>query len=318
MTTATDCDRDLYKLVRWNVNVVWPDGRKKSYPPREDVIKDCMTMEEFRTWKVAEFAQTHPTAPGEGRYVHVVAQVLRCFEGPEFDFEEDQIRSLHAIRRAISGEPEPGRRVRLPQSGVVAGALDPPKSEFGDAFFNFPPFLGQRPPEGHTFLSGWIRVQFDQPVGDRARFVLTYEGVGTKETIRWGGGQIFDFDRTRALPIPPGALGPSFDVTNEGVLDLSTGRVVEGSLRVNTVFQATTIARTDKVNRIPYAFPFIFPPLPPPEGLEPPPGFKPPEPPGPVFADLDFELDHEGRIVGLELHSRSLAPTGLFPFLPPF
>lgn len=214
----------------------------------------------------------------------------------------------------------PTSSVKLPATGVVAGPLDDGESKFGDEFFGFPAVFGQRPPPGRTRLTGWVRVQFDEPQGDHVRFTFTYLGVGTPATITWGGGQQYDFLGTRCFPMDylPDLTTRVF---NEGRLDLRSGKVDPKSVKIFATFQATTIGRTQRLNRVANAFPYmypVFPPLPPPP--PPPPGWRPP-PDLRAFADVAFRYDGEGRIVGFSIHSETIAAVGLFPYynrvLPP-
>ncbi|HEX9941230.1 MAG TPA: hypothetical protein VGG03_04380 [Thermoanaerobaculia bacterium] len=320
-----NCCNDYKKLVRWSIVSVKPGYDLFPEPEvREELISACMTQSEFETWKVAEFFERHPKIPPSyGRYVRVYSQVLRCYEKPEVNFEKDQIEVLKEIRNAIRREDH-HHRVRLPKTGVIAGPLDWVGSEFGDEFYNFPPFLGARPAAGHTKLTGWVQVQFGKPKDDWVDLTITYFGVGTPVVITWGGGQQFDFTRTRTFPTPFFLQGGKpLDTTNRGRLNLHTGEV-EG-LTIFANFQGTTIGRTDRVNRIPYAFPYIFPPLPPPPSFVPPPDYVPPQSPPPIGGQAKFRTAPDGTINGFELHSETLAPVGLFPyfigpdgFFPPF
>ena len=340
------CERKEKRLVRWNVNFI-KRGLEHAFPALESIIDEDVSKEEFVNCVIAEFAKNldqfprpelwerknYPPPgpdgkrrlpPGDGKYLRVTARVLETTLGPEFDFEEEQIAALEEIRDAIAHESPFPDGVRLPKTGVLAGAMltlnDEKKSEFGDEFVNFPPEFGERPKPGETQLSGWIRVQFDEPKGNTVNFNFTYHGVGTPVRIQWGGGQYYDFLRTQTFPTPP-IPGLPLEPKNSGRLNLKTGKVDEVS--IFATFQGTTIARTDKVNRIPYAFPYMYP-LPPldkigltPEILKkyniPPPQIDP----SLVFADFKFHYDDDGNITGLALESESVAPTGLFPFTPP-
>ena len=313
---TNNCCDDYKKLVRWSIVFDSPGSEDRFSEPEvhEELISSGMTQSEFETWKVAEFFQRHPRIPPSyGRYVRVYSEVLRCYEKPERDFEQDQIRVLEEIRNAIRGKDH-RHRVRLPKTLRLAGPLLPEKgkSEFGDEFINMPEFLGASAAPGHTILSGWVEVIFSQPQGDTAELTLSWFAVGTPVVITFGGGQQFVFERTRTFPLP--YLPDLTPVQTKGKLDLVTGKVRD--LQIFATFQGTTIARTDKVNRIPYAFPYIFPPLPPPPGFQPPPGYQPPNPMPNVFGQLEFSYDFEGNITGLELHSETFAPVGLFPYLP--
>lgn len=349
MTTYCD-DTSTRKLVRWNVvflkrglEAVLPrpeppggGGEEDGDLEYEELVSGSTTEEEFRNQKIVQLtshldrvrrpplwvARDYPPGvtgeyveylpPDAGKYLRVYSRVLATYELPEVDWCEEQVGAIREIRDELRGERPPHHRVRLPASRLLAGSLDDGKSEFGDEFINFPAFLGERPAAGHTLLTGWVEVRFDEPEGDRARFELRYLGVGTPVEIEWGGGQVFVFERTRTFPL--GQLPDGTPVVNQGVLNLATGEVEEGSVQVFATFQGTTIARTDRVNRIPYAFPYIYPPLPPPPGFQPPPDYRPPVPEPVSFGRVKFRLAG-GEIVGLELHSETWAPVGLFPDL---
>ena len=311
---TTSCCESFKKLVRWNIVYMKP-GRERTYPEREELISSSMSEAEFRNWKVAEFVRTHDVPASDGCYLRVYTEVLHCYEKQSWDFEETQIRVLEQIRDAIRGKHH-HHRVRLPKGRRLAGPLDSKKSEFGDEFINMPEFMGTPPPPGHTYLTGGIEVIFGEPQGNTADFTLNWLAAGTPAVITFSAGQQFDFKETRTFPLP---FLPDFTpVKTVGKLDLATGQVLAQETRIFATFQATTIGRTDRVNRIPYAFPYIFPPLPPPEGFQPPPGYQPPNPMPPVFANLEFSCDDDGNITGFELHSETVAPVGLFPYLPDF
>jgi uncharacterized protein (TIGR03437 family) len=349
---ATYCDdTSTRKLVRWNVvflkrglEAVLPrpegprsgadgDGDDLEY---EELVSGSTSQEEFRNAKLVQLssnlarvrrpplwvARNYPPGvtgpyveylpPGDGKYLQVYSRVLSSYEEPTVDWCEEQVTAIEKIAHELRGGGSPHHRVRLPASRMLAGSLNDAHSEFGDEFINFPTFLGEQPAAGHTMLTGWVEVRFDEPDGDLARFELRYFGVGTPVKIVWGGGQIFLFERTRTFPMP---FLPDFTpVVNQGVLNLATGEVVAGSVEVYATFQGTTIARTDRANRIPYAFPYIYPPLPPPEGFVFPPGYRPPIPAPENFGRVTFRVEG-GEIVGLELHSVTWAPVGLFPFM---
>jgi uncharacterized protein (TIGR03437 family) len=311
---TTTCCENVRRLVRWNIVFLKP-GHERTYPEREELISSCMSEAEFRNWKIAELVRAENLPAADGCYLRVHTEVLRSYEEPPWDFESEQIRVLRQIRDALRGEHRHGR-VRLPKTLRLAGALDSGKSEFGDEFVNMPDFLGEHPAPGHTFLTGGIEVIFSEPQGDTADFTLNWFATGTPVVITFGGGQQFDFSHTRTFPLP---LLPNLQpVRTEGKLDLATGKVLAQATRIFATFQGTTIGRTDRVNRIPYAFPFIFPPLPVPEGFQPPPGYRPPQPMPPVFGDLEFSYGFDGSITGFALHSETIAPVGLFPYLPGF
>lgn len=332
----TTCCTDTRKLVRWNIVFLKP-GYEVAFPEQEELISGCMSESEFQNCKVAEFARRLPPRdelprewqskgyppqrngkielPSEDcRYIRVYSQVLRCYEKQPWDFEETQIAVLEQIRNAIRGEHH-HHRVRLPKTRRLAGALNTEKSEFGDEFINMPPFLGAHPEPGHTFLSGWVEVIFSEPKGNIADFALNWYGVGTPVVIKFGGGQEFEFFRTKTFPLP--FLPNLKPVQTKGQLDLVTGKVLKEKTEIYATFQGTTIARTDRVNRIPYAFPYIYPPLTDLE-VQPPPDYRPPMPPPRMFGEIEFSLDFEGNITGFELHSETFAPVGLFPYIKNF
>jgi uncharacterized protein (TIGR03437 family) len=315
---TTTCCENVTRLVRWNIVFMKP-GRERAYPEHEELVSSCMSEAEFRNWKVAEFVREHKLPASDGCYLRVYTEVLRCYEKQAWDFEETQIAVLEQIRNAIRGEHH-RHRVRLPKTLRLAGALNPQTSEFGDEFVNMPAFLGAHPQPGHTFLTGWVELTFSEPQGDTADFTLNWFGVGTPVQITFGGGQQFDFIRTKTFPLP--FLPDLTPVSTVGRLSLVTGQVEPESVKIFATFQGTTIGRTDRVNRIPYAFPFIFPPLPTPPGFQFPPGYQPPQPMPPVFGNVEFAYDLDGNITGFELHSETFAPVGLFPYLqgffPPF
>jgi uncharacterized protein (TIGR03437 family) len=323
------------RLVRASIAFLEP-GLEVAFPEREELVDACLDESEVQTQVLARFiedlprieqpplwkARHYPPAasggyivalpPEAGSYLRVYVRSLAVYPTADWDFETAQIRALEEIRAAIRGEPG-HRRVRLPESGRITFALETGQSEFGDEFLNFPAFLGQHPAPGHTYLTGWVEVLFDEPQGDYAEFTLNYFGTGTPVTITWGNGQQFNFFNTRTFPLP---LLPNLQpVQNQGRLNLVTGAVDQ--VAIFATFQGTTIGATDRVNRIPFAFPYIYPPLPPPPGFVPPPGYQPP-PPLPVNGDITFKLAADGSITGFELHSQTLAPVGLFPFLPDF
>src|SRR5581483_164424 len=148
-------------------------------------------------------------------------------------------------------------RIRLPDNLVIRGALNREVSQFGDIFLNSPFALGKRPPAGRTFLSGWIEVRFELPQGNVADFTLDYEAYGTDETLTWGGGQMFHMSRNRLTPLrvlPGGMQG-----ANRARLNLETGLVEAGSIVLCAAFQNSLIGAVGALNRIPFAFPFVYP-----------------------------------------------------------
>lgn len=197
-------------------------------------------------------------------------------------------------------------------------ALDPARSAFGDEFMNAPSFLGKRPPLVQTQLSGWIEIRFEEPDGGRTRFSLDYRAVGTDEELLWGGGQRFALLRNRLKPmtvLPGGVEG-----WTGGVLDLTTGVVAPGSVRISAAFQNSLIAAVGARSRIPFFFPFHYPaPQLPIAGLLPP-GTSPPEL-LPEHGSLEFQLGPDGEITGVAVQAETNVPVSLFPLLglfPPF
>ncbi|HYU33744.1 MAG TPA: hypothetical protein VEW48_16445, partial [Thermoanaerobaculia bacterium] len=316
---TTECCTDVQKLVRWSIVFLKPGG-PQSFPGwegREELISSCTSRPSFEAEKVAEFFRAHPEIPAvDGRFVRVYSEVLRSYDKPAWDFDEAQIGVLEQIRDALEGDHRK-HRVRLPKTMRLAGPLNPDKSEFGDEFVNMPDYLGAHPKPGHTFLTGWVEVIFSEPQGDTAELLLNWFGVGTPVVITFGGGQQFDFFRTKTFPLP---FLPNFQpVQTKAKLDLATGKVLPESVQIFATFQGTAIARTDRVNRIPYAFPYIFPPLDPSQlKIDIPPDYQPPNPMPPIFGNLDFALDFDGNITGFELHSETFAPVGLFPYIQDF
>ncbi|MBZ9740638.1 hypothetical protein [Mesorhizobium sp. CO1-1-4] len=167
-------------------------------------------------------------------------------------------------------------------------------------------------------MGGWLEIKFEEPVAGRSRFSLTYEGYGTHETLVWGGGQLFLMRRNRLTPMlmmPGGAPG-----VNVGILNLDTGRVEEGSAVLCATFQNTLIAEVGALNRLPFSFPFVFPP---PDLPMPMPEADAPhvEQPTPAYAHLEFGATAEGQITSFSLRSETNVPVSIFPFLglfPPF
>lgn len=183
-------------------------------------------------------------------------------------------------------------QVRLPETGRLAGTLDTTLSEFGDQFFNFPYYMEPTPPPGNTKMTGWIEIRFGEPEGNKAPFEVIYLGFGADpEFIEFGGGQEYFVGENRAFPASP----------NIGVLDLETGEV--DSILMDTIFQNTLIAQTDKINRFFFAFPNSYPP--PDIGIP-----VPPVPPGFFYADAEFRVDGSGRIVGFQFVGQSILPVG--------
>jgi|GEM_PF-5101822 len=324
------------RLVRTQVVFV-KAGLEAAFPAEDRVVSAGVSEEELRNRAVVEWSRSlgereelppawrrrdYPPGgelpPGDGKYVRVSIRLLACYDsGERGDREERTVEALDGIADAISGGGGGDHFVKLPASGVVAGPLDGVDSEFGDEFYGLPAAFGQSPAAGETKLAGFLEVVFQEPEGRWVDFDFRYLGVGTPVEITFGGGQQFTFDRTRCFPMPfmPDQKTPAY---NRGRLDLHTGRVEEGSVQVNTIFQGTTIGRTDRMNRIAYAFPYMFPPFPPFPPPEPlpmplPPGWRPPPEDTQAFADLHFHYDWDGHITGAELHSETIALVGLFP-----
>ncbi|MEM6455831.1 MAG: hypothetical protein AAF772_12105, partial [Acidobacteriota bacterium] len=188
--------------------------------------------------------------------------------------------------------PAADARVVLPESGRLAGSLDSRVSEFGDEFFNFPWYMEPTPAPGNTKMTGWLEVQFGEPVGSKVPFEVIYDGFGADpEFIEFGGGQEYFVGRNRAFPASP----------NLGMLDLETGAVE--SIQMDAIFRNTLIAQTDKINRFFFAFPNSYPP--PDIGIP-----VPPVPPGFFYADARFRFDATGQIIGFEFVGQSILPVG--------
>ena len=195
-------------------------------------------------------------------------------------------------------------QMRLPESRVVAGPLDSIVSNFGDEFFNFPSIFGGRAAPGETRLSGWIRIEFDEPSGGYARFRLTLESVGSPDAIAFPGGQTYTLDDNKA------ATNPIF--VSGGRVELQSGTVDDFAL--HAIFQNSVIARVTKNIRIPFAFINDYPPTALPIAL-------PFEEEPRVFDDARFTFASDGTITGFEFHGETIAPVTLFPRLgifPPY
>lgn len=330
------------RLVRYRV-VFLERGLEHAFAAREAVIDGCDSRQEVEDAALIEFVRhldreerpalwierSYPPGvrgryierlpEGASRWLRVDVESLACYETEGRDRDRGRIDALEEIAEALGGgrRPRPSR-VRLPKSRRLAGPLDDRESEFGDEFFGLPASFGQRPRPGETRLTGWIEIEFQKVTEEYADFTFRYAGAGTPVAIRWGGGQIFEFDRTRTFPLPglpcfgQGCETPFVPLENRARLDLATGEV--SLVHINAVFQGTTIGRTDRTNRINYAFPYMFPMTPPPpEGV--------PVPDLPMFGKIDFRLDPDGSIVGVDLSSETLALVFLFPrtpFFPPF
>ena len=317
-------------------------GLEVAFPERDVLLTEYMSPLNFQTWMVAEFIQRLPDTPvpplwiarnyppaasggtinalplGDEKYLLVHSRVQRRYPREALKFPERQLEELAEIRDALKvvpavvvPDPKPPK-VSLPQSMRLAGALNPRDSEFGDEFSNFPPYFGDPPAPGTTELVGWVEVEFEPPEDNIAEFRLRFLSVGSFDHIAFSGGQEYDLRRNRAFPsrLPDGAPPDC-----GGRLNLMTCQV-EG-ISINATFQNSVIAQVDRLNRIPFAFPFIYPPPPiSPQDLGLPPSPPPVFPPGFISADIQFSLDDQGRIDGFELHSKTIAPVALFPYVP--
>lgn len=194
--------------------------------------------------------------------------------------------------------------VKLPTSLRLAGPLNPAKSQFGDEFYNFPPYYGGRAHPGQTFQSGQIEFRFSAPVDNISHFTMTYDGVGTSDGIVFPGGQMYALLDNRVFENPLFA--------NEGDLDLKTGEVT--NFAVHSIFRNSTISRVTKNIRIPFGFVSDYPPTTLPVDL---PFTDRPE----VSTSAKFKIDSTGNITGFEFAGVTIAPVTLFPSLglfPPF
>ncbi len=308
-------------------------GLEAAFAEQEELLHEDMTSQELKTWKIAEFVRAlphvnqpqkwkrkhYPPQAEDGKivalpdkdlkYLDVHCSTEACFRPEPFRYRKRKIKVLEEIRDRLS-EPADGHRVRLPQSGLLGGALDPDRSQFGDEFFHFPDFMGQRPAPGGTKLTGWIILRFDKPQGDWVDFDILYFGWGSYDEIFWGGGQVYEFRRNRALPFPLPNIGP-IPTPNRARLNLRTGKVK--NVEIHSVFQNSTIGEVDRLNRIGFAFPFFYPPAPPltevlRKKLRIPPDL-------PIYGDVELDLDREGNIISFRLESQTVAPVTVFPFI---
>ncbi|MBA3241159.1 MAG: hypothetical protein H0T60_08020, partial [Acidobacteria bacterium] len=348
-----DSKQETLKLVRYKVLFIKRDY-EVAFPEREELVADDLSTTDFTAWKIAEFIQRlgeeevprqwrrknyprdfkgeqTPTIrhlPEEDKkYLRLYYEVLDTYERSKFHHPQKQIAVLEEIRDALrkrrdqngdgDGEDQhkPGL-ITLPKTMCLAATINPRESEFGDEFFNFPDFLGQRPAPGGTKLTGWIEFQFSPPVGDKSKFTVNYFVVGTSDMIEWGHGARYRLLRNRAFqnPTPFNAQGkPDPTVKSGGTLNLRTGEV-EG-MEMHAIFQNTVIAAVDRLNRIPFGFPNDYPPP------QLPPEVKLPFPDQPtIFVKARFKTE-KGSITGFEFHGETIAPVTLFPFLglfPPF
>ncbi len=215
-------------------------------------------------------------------------------------------------------EPTAGYLIRIPDALYLRGSLSGDVSQFGDEFLNSPAYFGKRPPAGRTVLNGWIEVRFEPPQNDTSMFVLSYEALGTDETLVWGGGQKFKITRNRLTPLtelPGGMRG-----INSGKLNLKTGVVDTCSVRLCAAFQNSLIGEVGALNRIPFAFPFVFPAPSFPMEI---PGIdaEHAERPRPEYGEINFGIDVSGRIISIEIRAETNVPVSIFPLLglfPPF
>jgi uncharacterized protein (TIGR03437 family) len=187
--------------------------------------------------------------------------------------------------------------VKLPQSMRLAGPLDSSLSTFGDEFYNFPPYYGGRAVPGRTFLNGWVEFRFSPPDGNKAEFTVIYSGVGTMDQIFFPGGQTYVMERNRAFN--------SDWLESKGTVDLDTG---ETDIEIHAIFRNTTIARVDKILRIPFGFPNDYPPL---ELPVPYPFTDRPN----TDLNVKFITDSSGNITGFDFRAQSIAPVTVLPDL---
>lgn len=195
-------------------------------------------------------------------------------------------------------------QVRLPDSKRLAGPLDSAVSSFGDEFFNFPAVFQGKADPGSTYLSGWIRIEFDDPVAGYSWFRLRFDAVGTPDGIVFPGGQTYELLNNRAFDNP--------DFVSKGRLRLADGAI--DRLELHALFQNSVIARVTRNIRIPYGFINDYPPVDLPLDL---PFADRPE----VYERARFHTNSTGDITGFEFSGMTLAPVTLFPKLglfPPY
>lgn len=114
------------KLVEYQILFV-KRGFETAFPQRQELVWDCLTNEQYRIWKIAEFVQHltraelpdkwkrkgYPTrVPDEGpirlpeddgKYLRVWFQVVNCYPREPFCFEEKQVEALWQINRSLQG-----------------------------------------------------------------------------------------------------------------------------------------------------------------------------------------------------------------------
>lgn len=189
-------------------------------------------------------------------------------------------------------------QVRLPETRVLRGALDPQRSEFGDEFYNFPAVFGGRAAPGSTFLDGWIEFTFGQEADGYVGFQMRFDAVGTPDGIAFPGGQTYELLDNRAYHNP--------DLVSRGRLNLDTGEI--DKFELHALFRNSVIARVTRNVRIPLGFINDYPPTSLPVDL-------PFEDDPAVYTRAAFRFDTERRIVGFEFHGATIAPVTVFPRL---
>lgn len=323
-----DHEREELRLVSYSI-LFTKRGLEVAFPERQEMVTGCISPLNFQTWKVAEFIQGlpltpqppkwraggYPPAAGQGRvnalppgdekYLRVHCRLEGCYPREPLHFFEDQLKQLAGIRDALIEK----QAVLLPKSMKLSGSLDPSKSGFVPRFLHFPPSFGPVSEPATIRLTGRVEVEFQPPEGDYAEFEVRYCGLGNACQFAFQGGQEYDLLRNRSFSNSSTQLPDGSSLRNGGRLNLKTGEV-EG-LQINAILQNSVSAQFDRINRLPSASCFLYPqPLPP--------GKAPDLPPEPAAGHLEFSCDERGRIVGLELHSRSTVPAGLLPHLPGF
>lgn len=184
-------------------------------------------------------------------------------------------------------------QVMLPESGRLAGPLNPTASTLGDEFFNFPSFIGIAPP-GRSAQSGWLEIQFGIPEGNLVLFEITFGSTGPDEEIEFTGGQRYQLNDNLLFSLP-----------SVGTLNLDTGAVED--IVVGATFKNSAISGLGRLNRLFNRFNHTYPP-------ELPPFVTFPMPPGFVYSEANFFYDADGNITGFDFGGRGLVPAGLFGF----
>jgi hypothetical protein len=229
----TCMNNDMLKLVRYRVLFV-KRGLEHAFEDEEELVPDNLDESAYKAWKIAEFVgqlgvkerpakwrdKNYPAGDGgdkignlpeeDTKYLRVHFRVLSRHPREKLKARERKIQILEEIRDRIpsqaSNAPPQEYMVRLPKTMCLGGVLNPAESQFGDQFFNFPAFLGQKPKPGETNLAGWVTIQFSKPSGPLANFTINFNGVGTDDEIKWGNGQTYHFLRDQAiddlLPFP--------------------------------------------------------------------------------------------------------------------